>query len=506
MAKLTPREEADLLEEAIRIKKAQQGTPATKARPANTPHPDSRDHGGDVAATRTGEDPLSSRQFSIAKAFACVVKPDAQYQPDNAKIEWETLTKIRKAIVGTNSIISGGNPNQWWFPVDFSALPPEAQHTSDMAFARDVYRKSMREVDTDELNYLRQKFYKASGPDGGQSAYFDQSGATLVAPPVQGPVIPFIRPNAALLAAGARSLPLPPNGRWVQPRITGAPDVKAVGEGQTASLSNMNTDQLELQAKKIAGATRIPEEFTTFTSGAGDALVKFELERSLGLRMDAYGFYGAGTTLIPAGITSPMYQATAGLTGAAALAQTGTVINFQNAYPTSKAILSTGNVLLPQHGDQLPAQIAERSFGQDGAMGGWIMRPSVYAACVSQRADAVSAGDDAGVMVDILRRFAEKAPDMFRSRKVTQTTNLSNTGTNAAVGGSGTNLSDAFYGIWQYAIVATYGAVQITYGVTNDDFLRGQQVIRGVLWGDFGLEYPGAFLWCPYMSTANTVS
>ncbi len=416
----------------------------------------------------TGQVLKDSQPFSFTKALVGHIYGA---NPDNAKHEAHLLTEFRKALIDTNSLPPGGSPSAWWLPMNWDHLGEQVNQHKSMPYVKAVMAASARETDPDEYAWLVLKGIIRKT----QSAYTDNVGGTLVPPPTMGPVIPLIRPQAAVMAAGATSFPLPPQGRHTRPRITAAPSVQAVAESQDAPETDMSTDQMELSAKKIAGMARVSEESVNYTSGTIDNHVKNELDRSLGLKMDAYALYGTGGTSIPLGLVN----------------YGSGPINFTSDYSAARGIGTNGNTLLPEYGDYLPALIGERSFGMDASTGCWIMRPTAYAAALGTRGDATLPGDQAGPLVDILRRFSEGAPSQFRGRKVVQTTNVLGSRTK----GSGTNLSDAFFGIWSYCIMATYGAVQFTQGSDGNTFKRGQYLMRGVMFGDVGFEYPSAFLY-----------
>lgn len=395
--------------------------------------------------------------------------------PDAAKFETSVMQRYRKAVNESGQRYHSAPSNAFWMPLSHDMMGDAVNETDDAKYCKAVMSQSGGQYDPDEADWLVRKglvHRKA------QSAYFDATGGALVAPPTMGEVIPLMRPNAAFLAAGAQTMALPPSGRYVRPRITSATTATSLGEGQTTTSSTVGTNQMVMQAKKIAGAVYINEEFGNFTSGTGDALVQADLSRTLGLKVDAYAFYGNGTTEIPAGLTSPTY--------------TGAVIDFATDYPAASGIQTNGNVILPQYGDQLPTLIEERSFGMDSNSGAWVMRPACLSNVRSQRASAVTAGDQAGVYVDLLKRFTDApAGKQFSGRKVVTTTNLKNNLTK----GSATDLSDAFYGLWEYGVMGTYGAMQFAQGNDGNTFLNGQYIIRGTMWADIGFIYPQAFLW-----------
>jgi len=428
---------------------------------------------GQVPHVTTGPVYRDSQPFSLAKAVL-LIKDKGEYK-DTAKHELYVLEEFRKAINETNSLPHGASAFDFWLPLNWDWMPDVVRQHKSMSYVTEVFNKSLVQADPDEERWLQRKGIIQKT----QSAYQDNLGGTLVPPPTMGPVIPLIRPQAALLAAGAQTFPLPPQGRHVRPRITGAPVVQAVAESQEAPETDLTTSQMELSAKKIAGLARISEEALAFTSGTIDAYTKAELERSLGLKLDAFGFYGTGGPSIPAGLTSAAY--------------TGAVVNFEADYSSASGIGANGNQLLPQYGDLLPALIGERSFNLDATNAAWVMRPGAFASAVGLRADAAVANDRAGPFVDILRRFEDSGPSQWRGRKVVQTTNVRGDRTK----GAGTNLSDVFFGLWNHCVVASYGAIQFRTGDDANTLRRGEFLIRGIMYGDIGFEYPQAFLWYP---------
>lgn len=394
--------------------------------------------------------------------------------------EVNVLERYTKALRDSNCELDaqkGGGG--LWLPMDLNEtyggrLTESSESEANIAYVKAVFDNTRPYYDPDEAAWLarRSPIYRKA-----QSAFVDEIGGSLVAPPVQGAVIPLVRPNTAFLAAGAQSMTLPPNGRFVAPRVTSPPQVQAIGEGQTTPTSDLGTGQMELTAKKIAGAVIMSEEASAFTSGTMDAIAQAELGRSLGLQIDAYAFYGIGSTQIPAGITANVYA--------------NRIFNVVSQNPTALGIGANGNTLLPQYGDLFPSFIEERSYGIEGIQGSWIMRPAAYANVMATRASAVTPNDQQGPMVDILRRFQESGPNVFKGRRVVRTTNLRNN----RVKGTSTNLSDVFYGLWNYGIMASYAAINFQQGHNGVTFLQGQYIIRGTMFGDIGYQYPDAFLW-----------
>lgn len=475
MAKAIADYTADELE-ALEAKIDKLGSTPAGAVPAAVSDTPSRVGKGAPYVT-TGAVGQNSKRFSLTN---WLVNGLVGKNPDDAKFEMDVMTRYRKAVNESGQRFHAAGSNAFWMPIDHDMMGDRVNETDDAKYCKSVFASSGGHYDPDEANWLISKSNpgQANHYRKAQSAYFDATGGSLVAPPTMGEVIPLMRPNAAFLAAGAQTMALPPSGRYVRPRITSATTATSLGEGQTTTSSTVGTNQMVMQAKKIAGAVYINEEFSNFTSGTGDALVQADLARTLGLKVDAFAFYGSGTTEIPAGLTSPTY--------------TGAVIDFATDYSSASGIGTNGNTILPQYGDQLPTLIEERSFGMDSDSGAWIMRPACLSNVRSQRASAVALGDQSGAYVDILKKFGDAPPGkQFAGRRVVTTTNLKNTLTK----GTATDLSDAFFGLWNYGVMGTYGALQFAQGNDGNTFLNGQYIIRGTMWADIGFLYPQAFLW-----------
>lgn len=399
----------------------------------------------------------------------------------DARLERSICSDFTSLLKSTGMYLATADQGSLWIPnsLEFLSDPQLNQTSKGEALTRHV--KAMMtaanqiQVDPEEMARLRKS--QGMHRKAGQSAFVDNLGATLVQPPTQGEVIPLIRPQPAAIAAGARQISLPPSGRLVLPRITGAVDVMAVSEGGDPAEGTLETGELVFTAKKIVGIAEVNDEATLFTQGAIDALIRESLSTSLGLKQDVYIFYGLGSTLMPAGLTNRTAYPE--------------VLDFATTYPTSRFIGANGNSLLPEYGDRVPALIDDRSFNQNGYQGTWVMRPSVYGAVASVRADAVSPGDQAGPLVDMMRKFAAPIPNEFRGRQVVQSTNIRNDRTK----GTGTGLTDVFYGIWQFCTIATYGAIQLSEGTVNAQFTQGKKMIKGTMYGDSGFTQPGAFVW-----------
>jgi HK97 family phage major capsid protein len=429
------------------------------------------------------------RAFSFSRFANSVTLANASDAWENSKVELDVAEKFEKALRKSGQMLQSADHSHGkrWLPTDLSKFSPALEHNSeaesDLRFIKAVMNAGIaKEMDPDEYNWMMRKgmFQKATT----QQAYVDGYGGTLVAPPTMGEVIPLIRPKAACIEAGATQMTLPPSGRYVQPRITSAPTAQAVPENNSAQQSDMGTDQFQLTAKKIVGLVKFTDESSMFTNGTMDNWLRNELNRTLGLKIDAYAMYGLGGTNQPAGITNSIYS------GA------NQVFDFVSNYPNARGVQPNGNIMFPEYADGFEGIIKERSFDVDVASAAYVMRPGVWSSIQAARADAVTPGDRAGPRVDILRKTGDKGAKRWDGRKVIESTNVSNTGAGAsATKGTGTGLSDVFFGLWEAMVMATYGAVQFQDAYVGTDFNAGVKTLKATMYGDVGLRYPGAFLW-----------
>jgi HK97 family phage major capsid protein len=429
------------------------------------------------------------RPFSFSRFANSITLGSASDAWENSKVELDVSQKFEKALRESGQMLQSADQSHGkrWLPSDLSKFSGQLEYSSasesDFRFIKAVMNEGLsKQMDPDEYNWMVKKglFKKATT----SQAYVDGFGGTMVAPPTMGEVIPLIRPKAACIEAGATQMTLPPSGRYVQPRITSAPSAQAVPEANAANQSDMGTDQFQLTAKKIVGLVKFTDESSMFTNGTMDTWLRKELDRTLGLKIDAYAMYGLGGTSQPAGITNTIYS------GA------NQVFDFASNYPNARGVQTNGNVMYPEYADGFEGIIKERSFDVDVSSAAYVMRPGVWASIQAARADAVTPGDRAGPRVDLLRKTGDKGPSRWDGRKVIESTNVSNTGAGAsATKGTGTGLSDVFFGLWEAMVMATYGAVQFQEAYVGSDFNSGIKTLKATMYGDVGLRYPGAFLW-----------
>lgn len=385
------------------------------------------------------------------------------------KDDLEYVRQYRKALADTRSEIVDHNPKA--IPVLLSAalMPGEVfEHDGGK-----VYQKALAAgvagYDPDEAAWVNRRFKTP------MSYLTDSTGGTLVAPPVQGEMIELMRPVEAVMRAGATQFTLPPNGRIVFPRLTSPTAGYWVGENTEITESNPGTGQIALQSKKLGALVTLPNELLKYSSPSVDGIVRGDIAKTLGLAFDYACLYGTGSAMQPKGLIL--------FTG------TDQLIDFAGLTPAPSGVDTNGNTIQPQDGYRMAGLIEDRNFQFEG----WVMRPTMWAAAASRRADAVSAADGKGPFVqDITRPLGFNLPDNWAGYKVTKSAVVRNNQVKAG----GSNLTEVFGGQWSHFMQARYGTIELTASNTSgDSFKKDQTQVRGLMFCDAAPRYEGAFIW-----------
>jgi len=415
---------------------------------------------------RHGEDPMSSRGFSIVKALcnARGLIPDEEAKVEREQCEWFTKAALQMGYRPTM------NPCML-VPFGFSMLPDNLALSSEGRVFKSLMRAGLQGADPEEA-WRYAKSFQANNP--GYSApdvkdmswLLETSGGALVAPPEQGEVIMLLRNKEAIINAGGQVIPLPPQGRLVYPRVTSPTVATWLGENTSGTESDLGTGEIEFSAKKLFVYTKLPNELIRFASPAAEVVLRTDMATSLALGLDLGGLEGTGGSNQPLGI-----------------------INMPNISTiTSSQTGANGDTLVPQDMYRLPAQIE----ANNAEFTGYIMRPAMFWRLVQLRADAVAQGDSAGLFLfNVIRAMDGKIEKNISGWPVTTTNQVSRTRSK----GTATNLSYIVGGMWQQAIFAMFGAIEYAATAVGDTaFTKDQTWVRGILSADFNVRYENAFV------------
>lgn len=446
--------QADALE-ALRQAAVEQHRKGGPLVPGNAPH------------ARRGEDPLSSRGYSFMKLFGLL---SGQLEANNAKVEIDYARKLQGLYVDQLGYVKA-KPNSIMAPFATSLL---SEIPGQEGFARElgeVVRAGITGYDPEQVRALRIQNW---GYQKALSWLDETTGGALVAPPIMGELIELLRNNEVLMQAGARVLPLPPNGRIVYPRQTSAGTAYWVGESQTITDSTPGTGDVVLQAKKLAVINKIPNELFRFSSVSVEMFVREDISRVMALKLDKSLLEGVGSQYEPKGL-----------------------INYANIVShTAGETAADGDTFTPEDVIEMVAKVEERN----AIFRAFVMRPLMYGAILNRRADAVSSGDAAGPFVFNMFRGVGENLDPTRlgvgnllQYPVYKSTQISQ----ARTKGSASNLTYILGGDFTDYLIALSGAMEFMVSVQGDTPFQGDQTwIRGVTLCDGAPRHEASFSIC----------
>lgn len=425
----------------------------------------------DVFSIRTGEDSMSSRGYSFAKMIGVL---SGAIQPEEAKIEiHEVHDKLNDALVNNRDegyIYAGRGytgVNRFLAPLSTKFLPTG---WVDQNLRRDI--KAMVSAgtdgaDLDEMRQIKFKQLQRMGYDRKTLSWLTETlGGALVAPPEMGELIELLRNKEALVNAGAKVVPLPPQGRLKYPRQTAASLTYWVGENSPISASDINTGEVTLQAKKLAVLIRAPNELIRFASPAAEALLRDDMTKSLALGLDLAGLEGAGGDNRPRGLQ-----------------------NFQNITTiTSSDARTNGDALVGKDVYRMIAAVEEANAEFEG----FIMRPKTLYKFYQLRADAVGQGDGAGpFLFNMIREAGDGVGATIAGHPVTKSTQVSQVRTK----GTSSTLTSIYGGMWSDMLIGMFGAIEFASTTMGDTAFQNDQVwIRGILSADIAARHEASFV------------
>lgn len=414
---------------------------------------------------RKGENTMSSRPYSYLKAFGIIA---GQLQPEDARVEADMSGKLKNYHNGYNGY-SKALPSSLMTPL-------AADFISDEKLSDEIRQTTKgTQYDPDELNYMRRKMAFA-GATKALSWVDDSVGGTFVAPPLMSELIELLRNNEVLMAAGAKVMPLPPQGRLVFPRHTSAMTAYHVGESTSLTSSDIGTGDLTLSAKKLTILAKIPNELFHFSAIPIEALVREDMAKVMSLKMDKTLLEDVGSGTTPKGLIN--YS------------------NILNHTSSDPGTTTDGYRFQPKDVYQMIAKVEEKN----AEFNAFIMRPLLYASLVNKRADAVAAGDGQGAFLfNIFREAsASNSPERLRTGNLSGYTVVKSTQQSITRDkGSATDLTYVLGGNFRDYIIAMGGAIEFALSREGDTpFTTDQTWFRGVTYYDGAPRHENSFVLC----------
>ncbi len=435
------------------------GTPA-KTLPAKGKGLSNAEKAFGAPAIRKGESSQTSRPFSYLKLIGAMA---GVIEPEDAKVEAEVATGFKRVFVNDGSYRPEANAVLAPFGTD---LFPEVYKGE--TFLHDV--KSLVTgggVDLDEVAWLRRKLYQHLGKASGQSWLDESLGGSLVAPPQQGELIDLFRNKDALVNAGARVIPLPPQGRIQFPRQTAASQGFWVGENAPIGTTQVKTGTMNLSARKVGCVINTPNELIRYGGPTAEALFRMDMTKTLSLTFDKQALDGQGSDTRPLGLLN--------------------VPGIATVTPTTVA--AGGNTLAPQDVYGFLSAV----MANNAEFEGWIMRPELFFAIASKRVGG-STSTDGPFAFSMFRQLQDKIEAALAGYRATLTPQVANNRPKADGTAAGQPLTYLVGGMWSDFLLAMFGSIEFALSTQGDTvFANDQTAIRAILSCDSGPRHPGAF-------------
>jgi HK97 family phage major capsid protein len=421
---------------------------------------------------RHGEDPMTSRGFSFMKMLGVMSEA---VTPDQAKEECNISDRLYRAVKGTreNDFAWAGGPtrqgHRFLAPIATSFFPMDQVDRNFRQEMKAMVYAGSEKADLDEMKWIRRKQLAAQGYTGTKALSWlnELTGGALVAPPEMGELIELLRNKEALVNAGARVVPLPPQGRLKYPRQTSASTTYWVGENSPITESVVGTGEVTLQAKKLAVLIKAPNELIRFASPAAEALLRDDMTKSLALGLDLAGLEGLGGDTRPRG-----------------------VINFQNINKINSSQQGANGDYVTGIDIYRMIAVVEENNAEFEA---FVMRPKTLYKYYQLRADAVGQGDNRGpFLFNLIREAGDDTPATLAGFPVIKSTQVSGVRSK----GSASNLTYVVGGMWSDLLIGMFGAIEFAATTMGDtSFANDQTWVRGILSADVQPRHDAAFVW-----------
>jgi len=297
----------------------------------------------------------------------------------------------------------------------------------------------------------------------------DSAGGYLVPTQHIAELIEMLYDRAVCIALGATVLDNLTGSPVEIPKQTGGATAYWPGENAAITDSNLTLDQLSLSPKAVGCLVKLSNRLIQLSNPSAEVMVRRDIATALALAIDLKALRGDGTSNTPTGIAN-----TSGI-NTVAIGTSGGVFDFDIAMQMIDE-LDVDNALKGKLGFAFHSKVKGKmkrervpQFSGDGK-GAYVMMPMT---------DAV---------------LKEKLGYAFETSNQIPT-NLSK--------GSGTSLSEVYFGNWEELLIGSWGAMQIMASQeTSDAFEKNQTWVRILQDVDIGVRHAQSFCLC---SDANSV-
>lgn len=430
---------------------------------------------GGAPGVRSGEDPMTSRGYSITRVIGLL---QGTLGLEDVKVERDIHNKLQQTFVRE------GNYKKE--KANSFLVPFGARHIQDInsdlgSEVRQCMVSGVTGSDPEQVVSLMRQHatlgdvrfaLQQQSVRQTLSTYDETAGGALRGLPERGELIELQRAKEILSRVGAQEITLPPGGRMQFTRQTGATTAHWVGESTQISASDVSTGLLDLIAKKLAILSKVPNELVRFATPSIEQFIRNDMAAVAARKVDSAALTQASSSVAPKGISN--YDNVTDLTGNANTVSTG----------------NNGDTLLPKGLARLQAKVADNDHDLEGFA--YVMRPLLWESILNARADAVTGGDSAGDFLFQVNRAAIEAgaPMTLRGRPVFHSTTVPNNRSK----GSASDLTMLFGGVWSEWLLARAGVLEFSLSTQGDTpFQNDESWIRAVQHLDMGPRHETAF-------------
>lgn len=312
---------------------------------------------------------------------------------------------------------------------------------------------------------FEKKVFEEAGKTRVMSAGDDAAGGYWVPPQILADFIELLRPNIVVEAAGATVIDDLVGSPVEIPKQTGGSTAYWVGENQDLTGSDVTAGQLKLEPHELGALVKMSARLLRLSSPGAEAIVRADMARSLAEAVDLAALRGTGSAAQPLGVGQT--------------ADIGTV-----------AIGTNGGRCTLEIADKM-RQVLAVANALKGKLG-YVSHPTVFGGMRRERIAQFS-GQTAGDYV--FAGFSDAALKDKLGYPFFETTQIPTNLTK----GSGTALSEVYYGNWSELIIGMWGGLEllasnVAADGTTGAFVRNQVWIRAIMEVDTAVRNAASFV------------
>lgn len=426
---------------------------------------------GRKSAAYVRPEALGDRPYSMGRLMLAILERDEKHAPLEVHISEQMKAMGFHSTQQGRAYMVPLSSSEEYIPDSMGQKGEEMRKLLKDAFRLEYY--DAQEVHNVMKAYRPDLIGKAMDP------LTDTLGGHLIPFPEKGELIELFRNATVFGPAGAQQISLPPGG-LDYPTETGGTTFarRRMGVQQDITDSTPTFGTVRLSPKELAGMVKIPNSLIRFSAPSAEAVVRRSLAADAAVAADYDYLVGQGGTTTPLGLLN--YPLSANNTPTAGR------VTLHNAGTTG----ATGDTFLPTDVTTMLSLIEEAN-DREGA-NAWVMRPRRFYNLANYRADAVSAGDQAGPFLFPVTRGAMSGSIEKTLQGVPVVT--SQQVPLRSKGGVNT-LTVIIAGNFRRMVIGRVGAIEIQAS-SEAGFARNETWIRCILYDDSALLKPESFVVC----------